>query len=517
MSKLWIVIVSVVFLASARPVIRANADRHYKEGQRLFGEKQYAAALEEFERADELLPDEPLIFSWIGASLHKLGQLAEAEDRVVAAIDLLKEAQQRAIEAGQPPPAIDLGYHTLLTNIRIDLGKYEEAVAAIRAFAVPDDGSDEAVKAKQAHEAAIQALEAKLVALGADCVKKDDLDCARKMLTLAESLEPAPPTVWEVVARDFLAVAERAPATTDEEKAARATLHQAAVAAGRLWVEAAGTDSPSAQHGLAKALVATKTREHEEEAVRILTALWETTDPARRDPTIQLDLAVAHAALEQWEQTVAAASSYIELAQSDTLGQGYCMRSYGLFQLDRCSEALADGERCKNPDGTVRVLRHVEVCEQRIARAQSEQAAIAAREAHKREARQAQLETDCKHLYSRVKWARSFLDEIPLEDVVEIIDDYKASEKECAPYLQAAEQRNSGNDFSSPLPVLCTAGAKTASFPLNLSMRSKEELEALRETTEEFKELCGPLLDTTQAGGVQAGLQRVEQALDRPH
>jgi hypothetical protein len=300
--------------------------------------------------------------------------------------------------------------------------------------------------------------------------------------------------------------ADRAPSTTDEEKASKTELLGKAVMVNRLWAEEEASDR--AKRGLARALAATKQKESYEEAIGILNALWTSAGP-EKDPSMQLDLAVAHAALDQWEQSVSAASHYISLDPDDPLGQGYCLRSLAKFQMGSCSEALEDGGHCKNSDGTPRALKHLDACKDRLVKA-------AKQEADQEVAREASLRRQCTHLYERGKWARSFLDGIAFDDLIEVIGDFGAGEAKCARYFEELERNAGGNGFSSPVPTLCAAGVKIASLPMNLSIRTKEDITSLRDQTQEFFELCRGTLSSAQADEVMQGLHKVEEALERP-
>jgi len=507
--KHWILALPLVLLAGALPA-ESDANQHYVEGQRLFGEKNFEAALEEFKQADALIPKEPQVYSWIGACLNELGRYDEAEQRLEGAFEVLREVQRQAVLRQREAPPIDLNYFTLLALIRVNLREFDKAVETIGSFTFTDDGSEEATKTKQALEVSKQTLRARLVAVGSECLRLGELDCARGALTQADVLYRVTPSARESLARESASRADKAPAATDEEKAKRAQLFEQAVQAGRLWVEEAST-STEAQRLLARTLAGTKTNEGYDEAARILTSLWESTPgPSQRDSTIQLDLSVAQAGLEQWESSIASASTFIELNPDDARGQGYCVRSFAQFQLGRCPEAVEDGARCKNADGTARQLKHVEVCEQRRLKQEADKAAATAR------AQEAELERRCTHLYEQVRWARNVLGEIPLEDVVEILNDLRAREAACKSYLDAAEKRDSGKAFSSPVPELCAGGAKVAGHPFNLSMLSKPELEALRAKTQEFMRVCKSSLDASQVGSVEGGLRIIDQAIARP-
>jgi len=500
----WIPSLSLAFCLVAAAADDGNVD-HYKEGMRLFEEKNFAAALEQFQTADGILPNEPLVYSWIGACLNALGRYAEAEERLETAFELLREEQALAVEQGAFPRPIDIGYFALLAGTQVSLGKYDKAVQTFQGYEFVDDGSEEAAKAKEAYDAARKDLVGKLATIGVDCLRADDLDCAREAFAQADILHHASPSVLESVAKETWNQAEKAPAATEEEKAKKAELHQIAVKAARLWLDGAGPGSQDAQRQLAKALSGTKTDAGYEETVRILTSLWDSTEPEQRDASIQLDLALAHAGLEEWELMASSASMAIKLNPDDPLGQGRCMRSFARFKLGQCQEAIDDGQYCKNADGSLRPLKHLDACRQRLAQQQA--AADAAKEAT--------LQRECAHLYGRVKWARDSLGGVPIEDIVTVLGEFREDGAKCASYLDAFQKEETGSAFTSPTPELCTAGAKAAASPLNLSMRSKEELELLRGQIKEFSTLCKSSLDPAQISAVEGGLLKVEQMLAR--
>jgi tetratricopeptide (TPR) repeat protein len=502
MRQLWILSLSLVLLAAA-PVDPSAIDRHYNDGQKLFGEGDFAGALREFEAVDELVPNEPRVYSWIGACLNELGRHAEAKKRLQDAFDLL-----RGIAPDSP---IDLGYYTLLAGIQANLGEYEAAVKTIQSYSFSDDGSEEATKRKQAFETAKQTLAAKLVAVGDECLRSGDLACSRTTFTQADVLLAATPSVREAFARDLLARADKAPVATDEDKAKQAELRELAVAASRLWLEDAGPRTTEAQRLLSKALLETKTREGYTEAIEILSALRSASpDPAPPpDSSIDLDLAMAHGGLEEWDSMVEAASAYIQNEPDDKLGQGHCLRSFAQYQLGRCQETIDDGERCKNPDGTPRSLKHVDACKQRFARMEASKAA--AREASEK----AMIDRKCGALYTKVKWARGPVQGIALADLVPILEEFVDNEGVCRSYLDAAAKRDTGNAYSSPLPALCADGAATTSSPANLAMMSKGDLEALRGQARQFLTLCRPSLDASQVRGVEEGLLKIAAVLER--
>ena len=492
--RLWILGFSLVLLGTVFAQ-EASID-HYKEGQRLFGEQDFAGAMEEFQKADALVPDDATINSWIGACLNALGRYAEAKQRVQTAFKLLEDQRHLLSSKAQLAPPIDLAYYSLLAGIQVNLREFEDAVRTINSYNIPDPKSEDAAKQKEAFDAAKKNVYSQLVSAGVQCLSSDDLECARMALTQADLLDPEPPSVVEAIAKEALVRAARAPASTDEEKAKKAELYAMAIHAGRLWVSVAGPESTDAQRVLVKALMGARTERGYDEARQILTSLWDASvDSVPRDASIQLDLAAAYTGLEEWDLAVAAASTAIANSPDDPLGEGYCKRSYAQYRLGQCQEAVEDGQRCKNPDGTPRTLRHVDICNQRLADLQARVAAD----------RESTLKRECGYLQDRVKWAIESGD-LALDDLVQVIRDFKASEAKCEPYFEAPVGPGSG-------AALCAAGVNTASFPLNLSARSREELEQLRSQIQDFSGLCKPALDATQIAGVNSGLQKVDQAL----
>jgi tetratricopeptide (TPR) repeat protein len=495
-----LLIVALIVLV-AMPPVRADANDNFAEGQRLFNEKKFQAALDQFKEADALVPNEPRVYSWIAACLNELGQYAEAEKRVQGALEIIREAQKQDASKLVTVPPIDVGYFSLLALVQTNLKEYEKARATLDTYKFNDDGSEDAKNTKQALAAAKQTIRARMVVIGTECVKTGDLECTRKAFSQAEAIQPSNPPLLETVARDAVAKADREPKKTEEEKANRAKQFDVAVKTTRMWV-AEAPHSPEAQRLLAKALTGGRTKEGCEEATKVLTTLWDaSTDPAKRDSTIQLDLAAAQSCLEQWEQAAAAASQFITLNPDDARGQGYCIRSIAQFKLGHCPETIEDGARCK--DGTAQPL--VEACQKHIAKVESSR-----KEAEDR-AQAENLKARCSHLYERVKWARSPLNtDLPLEDLVDFLDDYRASESACRSTMEEKEK-----GFTSPVPQVCASGAKIASYPLNLSARGKDDLEALRAKTLELKKLCKASWDAPQAASVESGLKIIDGALAR--
>jgi tetratricopeptide (TPR) repeat protein len=485
---LSLVLLGVVFAQDA------NVD-YFKEGQKRFGEQDFAGALEQFRKADGLVPDDPTINSWIAATLNAMGRYAEAKQRLEAAFEVLEDLARQSVPAGQAPPAIAVGFYSLMSEIQVNLRDFEGAVRTIESYAIPQDPSDGAGESKRAFEEVKNGVYRRLVSAGMSCLDADELDCARNAFLQADRLDPAPPSVLEAVARDALGKAARAPGSTDEEKTLKAELYEAAIEASRLWVAQAGPDSIVAQRVLGKALLGARTQQGYEEARDILTVMLEGhADAAQSEGSIQLDLAAAYTGLQDWDRAVAAASTAIEANPDDPLGEGYCRRSYAQYRLGNCEEAVADGQRCKNSDGTPRSLRHVDTCNERLAL----QARVAAD-------REASLKRECEYLQQTVKWAIESGD-ISLGDLLKVIRDFEAGKEKCAPHLGASVRADSA-------AALCVAGVEPAGSPLNLSARSREELEQLRAQIEDFSRLCKSALDAAQIERVNGGLVKVGQAL----
>jgi tetratricopeptide (TPR) repeat protein len=376
------------------------------------------------------------------------------------AFSLLREQQTVLAEQGETVTPIDFAYFALLARVQVNLQEYAEALATVKGYSPKDGGGED----------------------------------------LAGTLK--------LIARESLSQAERAPAATDEEKAVKAGLYQTAVEAGRLWLEKAGSDSTEAQRHLARALPGTKSQEGYEEAVRILTSLWE-ADPQHEDGSIQLDLASAHAAFQQWELVVASASAAIERNPDDPLGQAYCLRSFAQYRLGNCQEAINDGSSCKNADGSLRALKHVDTCRQRLADQQ------AAADRALKASQEAVLRRECEYLLRTARWANENAEGISIIEFVGVLSDFKAGQAKCAPYFPRSGE--SGDGPASLTAALCVSGVKTASRPANLVQRDKAELEDLRRSIEQFSTLCAPVLDAHQVKLVQDGLIEVQQRLRKSY
>jgi tetratricopeptide (TPR) repeat protein len=485
--RIWISIIGLVALSVTFAQVLVD---HYKEGQRLFGEQKYAEALKEFQEADALVPDDPAINSWIGATYNVLGKYAEAKQRLQTAFKLLEDQQKILASQNQPVPPIDLTYYALLANVQASLGEYEPAVQTILSYKIPD-GVEDPKKAQQAVDAAKKGLYDKIVAAGVKCMDAKNVECLKSTFKQADLLDPAPPSAVEAIATEALKKAARAPATTDPEKAEKAGLYKSALEVGRMWAQADPTNL-EAQRYMAKASMGMKSKEGYEEAARILTSLWNGCDEKQRDAQVQIDLASAYAGLEDWNAVLTASSTAIETDSSNS--EGYCKRSYAQYRLNKCEEAIEDGQHCKTPDG--KPQPHVKACTDRLAQ---QAAQVAAQQ-------NASTQHDCDAVQRNVEWALESAGQVALEDLINVIQDFKAAKDKCASHFKSPVGPNSGAE-------LCDAGVQSASYPLNLSSRSKAELEKLKKQIEEFHAICKPNLDDTQIAGVQGGISKIDQAL----
>jgi tetratricopeptide (TPR) repeat protein len=484
--RIWISIIGLVALSVTFAQVLVD---HYKEGQRLFGEQKYAEALKEFQEADALVPDDPAINSWIGATYNALGKYPEAKQRLQAAFKLLEDQQKILASQNQPVPPIDLTYYALLASVQSSLGEFEPAVQTILSYKIPD-GVEDPKKAQEAVDAAKRGLYAKIVAAGVECMNAKNVECVKSTFKQADLLDPTPPSAVETIATEALKKAARAPATTDPEKAAKAELYRSALEVGRMWTQAE-PGNLEAQRYMARASAGLKSKEGYEEAARILTALWSASGE-KRDAQVQIDLASAYAGLEDWDGVLTASSTAIETDPSNP--EGYCKRSYAQYRLGKCDEAIEDGRHCKTPDGKPQA--HVQACSDRLAR---EAAQVEAQ-------RNASTQHDCDAVQRNVEWALESAGQVALEDLINVIQDFKSAKDRCASHFKAPVGSNSGAE-------LCEAGVQSASYPLNLSSRSKAELEKLKKQIEEFHAICKPNLDDTQIAGVQGGISKIDQAL----
>lgn len=144
----WILGFSLVLLGSVFAADEAGID-HFEEGKRLFGEQNFAGALDEFQKADAIVPNDATINSWLGASLSALGMHAEAKQRLEAAFKLLED-QRNSTPKGQTPTPIALGYYSLLAEIQVKLHEFEGAVRTIQSYKIPESPEIDAVAENKA-------------------------------------------------------------------------------------------------------------------------------------------------------------------------------------------------------------------------------------------------------------------------------------------------------------------------------------------------------------------------------
>jgi tetratricopeptide (TPR) repeat protein len=490
--RLYALIAALVLVSApalAVPVPPA-ATKTYAEGQRLFAAQDYKGALEQFQKTQELTPNEPLLDSWIGACLNALGNYTEAETHLKSAIASLQKKKR--------PP--DIGYYSLLAQIQVNLHQFEPAAATLQSFTFKEDGTQKAIDARDALEKAKVGLRASFVTAGAECVRLKDRDCARSAFAQAEVLAPQEPRSLEAFAREALRQAAKAPSATDDEKAARLTLYETAVEATNLWLEGAPeTQAPEIKRQLATALLGMKRDEDYQAAVQILVPLWDAC-PGPKDSSIQLDLSAAYLGLKQWDLAATAAKSSITHSPEGKQGPGYCRLSLALRNQDKCTEALAAGEKCTSAEGKPVELAFLKNCETLLA-------ADAARSEREAARRQENLNTECKNASNLAVWARDNANDLEIPEYVDAVKEIAAKQAKCA----ATDSK------VLDVSVLCTAGVGLMSNPANLSvMAAERKLDAYVPAYEQYLKVCGRYLDGTQRANVEAALGRVKHALGTP-
>jgi len=485
--RLYAWIAALVLVCSPALAVPPAATKTYAEGQRLFGEKDYQGALEQFQKTQELTPNEPLLDSWIGACLNAMGNYTEAETHLKSAIAALQKKKR--------PP--DIGYYTLLAQIQVNLKQFEPATATLQSFTFKEDGTQKAIDTRAALDQAKVALRAALVTAGGECARLKDRACARSAFAQAEVLSPQEPRSLETFAREALRQAAKAPSTTEEEKAARLTLYEAAIEATHLWLEGV-PETPAAEirRQLATALLGTKRDEDYQAAVEILKALWDSSvEP--KDSTIQLDLASAYLGLKQWALAETAAKTCIAQSPEGKKGPGYCRLSLAYRNQDKCPDALAAGEKCTGSDGKPVELAFLKNCETQLAA----DAARAEREAARR---QDALNAECKNASNLADWARDNANDIEIPEFVDAVKETAAKQAKCA-----------STDAKLPdVGTLCTAGAGLMANPANLSvMAAERKLDAYVPAYEQYLKICGRYLDGSQRANVESAFGRVKHAL----
>jgi thioredoxin-like negative regulator of GroEL len=488
--RLYVWTAVLVVACSSAFAVPPAATKSYAEGQRLFAEKDYKGALEQFQKTQELTPNEPLLDSWIGACLNAMGNYPEAETHLKTAIAALQKKKR--------PP--DIGYYSLLAQIQVNLKQFEPAIATLQSFTFKEDGTQKAIDARDALEKAKVGLRTSLVSAGAECVRLKDRECARGAFAQAEALSPQEPRSLEAFARESLRQAAKAPSGSDEEKAARLTLYETALEATNLWLEGATeAQAPEIKRQLATALLGTKRDEDYQAAAKILEALW-ASSPEPKDSSIQLDLSNAYLGLKQWQAAETAARSCIAHSPEGKQGPGYCRLSLALRNQDKCTEALAAGDKCASSDGKAVELAFLKSCETMLA-------ADAARSEREAERRKEQLNAECRNAGNLADWARDNASNIEIPEYVDAVKDVASKQPKCA-----------ATEFKVLDPsVVCLAGVGLMSNPANLSVLAAErKLDAYVPAYENYLKVCGRHLDGGQRASVEAALARVKHALGTP-
>jgi len=488
--RLYACIAALLLVGPAAFAVPPAATKTYAEGQRLFAEKDYQGALEQFQKTQELTPNEPLLDSWIGACLNALGKYPEAEEHLKTAIAALQKRKR--------PP--DIGYYSLLAQIQVNLKQFEPAIATLQSFTFKEDGTQKAIDARDALEKAKVGLRASLVTAGAECVRLKDRECARSAFAQAEVLSPQEPHSLEAFAREALRQAAKAPSASDDEKTARLVQYETAIEATNLWLESAtAAQAPEIKRQLATALLGTKRDEDFQAAVQLLQALWDSSAEPK-DSSLQLDLSAAYLGLKHWEPAEKAARSFIAHSPEGKQGPGYCRLSLALRNQDKCTEALAAGDKCTSGDGKPVELAFLKNCETLLA-------ADAARSEREAARRQENLNTECKNASGLAVWARDNANDIEIPEYVDAVKEIASKQGKCA----ATDAK------LLDLSVLCGAGVGVMSNPANLSVLAAErKLDAYVPAYEQYLKICGRYLDAGQRANIEAALARVKHALGTP-
>lgn len=463
-----------------------NATDHFLLGRKLLEEKSYAAAFDEFQKANELKPDLPEVQYGMGACLSALGKYPEAKEKLQGAFSLLQD-RPRTVGSNWGP--IDIGYYALLADIQANLGESEAAVETINKYMVPDARGSDQAQAIETLNTVKKGLSGKLLFNAQKCLGSGDLDCVRRALAQAEKLQPVTSETLMSIARGSLTQAERASAMTDEDKAKRSELYRMAVEFARR-ISAMESGSKEAKRVLSRALSGTKDSKDYQEAVTILTSLVEA--PVGQEPpdrSILLDLTTVYMNGEEWDLAAKAASKFVELAPEATRAEGFCKRSYAFYRLGQYQNSLDDASKCTNADGTPRQLRHLDLCRREIEKGKAAEAIAAAQKES--------LGTECTQLNREVQWATATQNP-ELDVLVPIIARLESGKARCKGHL--------GNADTSEL---CRAGIYTASNPANLSTAKPAELKGLETTTAKFLKLCEAFLNEHQKSDVRDALNRI--------
>lgn len=478
---------SLLLLGLTAATAEESATDHFLQGRKLLEATNYAAALDAFQKANTLKPDLPEVQYGMGACLNALGRHTEAKGMLEAAFRLL---QNRPRTVGSNWGPIDIGYYALLADIQANLNEFEAAVATIGKYVVPATRAGGPAQPIETLNTVKKSLSGKLVASGLKCLGSSDLDCARRAFVQAETLQPATSETLLTIARGALAQADRVSGTTDEDKAKEIELYRTAVGFSRR-LAATESGTPEAKRVLARALSGTKDAKDHQESIGILTSLWEASAGQREpDSSILLDLTTGYLNGEDWDLAVKTASKFIQAAPEGSRAQGFCKRSFAYYRLGQFQNALDDGPKCTNSDGTPRQLRHLELARREIDRRKTVEAAAAS-------AQKQSLESECAQLNQEVQWAR-MVQNPELGVLVPIIARLESGRARCKGHLQNADTSE-----------LCRSGVFTASNPANLSTASPDELKELETLTTRFLKLCEPSLGERQRVEVRDALRRI--------
>ncbi len=417
-SLCWLVSFSVL-LCCLPALAGEDADAHLKQGQKLFQEKNFAGALEEFQQADKLMPDQPPLYSWMAACLNAQKRYPEAKEKAEKALSLLRSQPGMLLSnAG----ALDIGYYSLLAEIQAHLHDFDAAIGTLNEYPLPEGWRENRKQEMEKLDAAKASLQGKMLLVGFECLGSRDAACARKALEKANTLRPVTPEVLLSMAKESLAQADKAPAATDEDKNRKTELYRlASDLIGQL--PEAERAKPEAQRVAARVLSGMKGPGDYQKAITILKSLWErSASQEKPDTSILLDLAAAYSNGEDWEGVIKTASEYIQRSPNSPGGPGYCWRSFGNYRLGQCQKTLEDGPKCTNPDGTPRQLKYVDYCRQELEKqkAAAERVAVASKE---------EIKTKCQQLKTNADWARTNPD-AEMTDLVTVIGDFEAGKIE---------------------------------------------------------------------------------------
>lgn len=454
-----------------------DANTHFKQGQTLFDAKQYDQALVEMKKVVEMAPNEPLGHAGVAACLNQLKQYPEAKKSLDEAFRLL-QAQRATIYAAFVP--IDIYYYALMADIDVNLHQFAEAVKALEGYTQQRMKEADKLNAPKALEAPKSALRTRLIAVGANCLDSGDLECGRGAFAQAMAMPPVATESVLRIAKESLNSAEAAPASTDQEKATKTALFQLAVEYFNRLPEV-DRNAPETLRAYARALSGTQNPQDYDKAVQLL--------KSSTDSAAQLDLTAVYSNHENWEQVVSTATAYLQAAPKDAR-TAYCRRSFAYFKLKNCAQALEDGAKCTNADGSPRQAAYMDYC-----RSEGTRKATVETANHENT-----TERDCLRLASLGEYAAQ--SEVPLVESVDILSKLEASKSKCKGYLEKVD-----------VSAICKAHVNEAKNPLNLSTMSKDDLKTLHDKTGLFLKLCSPSLDEGQKSAVSGAISTLAAKL----